>query len=1370
MTGPDLRGKLKPVLEPKSGSQMVRHVHDSITFRLSLGHAGIPDGLTAKLRTTLGQARALNEAVVECVESGETLSAHGGWVDLPMERDGADWVFRFPLNEVGFFHATAYIEDASGFQHWPSGGNISLSVHPHHIRSGNTIYCAFTRLFGKTKSANDEAIESTLPEVTKLETDGWTAIPPSGTLRDLKAKLPHVLERLNCKWLHLLPVNPTPTTSDTRMGRYGSPYAALDLTSIDPALVEFDREATGVDQFIELADETHRLGGCLMLDLVINHTGWGSYLQEHFPEYFRKSDEGKFESPGAWGTVWEDLVELGMEDSQLWIHLADAFLTWCRRGVDGFRCDAGYKVPMPVWRYIVAKVRLQFPDTVFLLEGLGGGWDETESLLTAGGMQWAYSELFQEYEPQQVSGYLDHVIKQGGRIGPLVHYSETHDNNRLAKRGREWSLLRNRLSALTSVNGAYGFTCGVEWLADKKIDVHGCAGLNWGSDDNILTELAVLNELLNTHPCFAEGTMLTRLSGDDSAILTVLRESANGDELLVLINLDVEEAHSIDLALPDRWTSATDLLGQTDRLEISKPFRLAKGEVYCLQHAPPKPRMNLAAEYLAGVLEQLNAFENYPNIVRWTIADVSRITLVPHGHHLLLEHTEPFRASAENKSMFDVWFDTQISQPLAGKHYAVFKFIEAGVRYDIEFISFGQTTKRTNATVQYLKKDLDSHFIHYAYSTETQPLTGLLTNGIGGMLRMHDRMGQVSSKYDCVLAANLDDNVPVDRWLMVKRMRCWVNVNGFLFDLNSSLDAKLHAGNRLVWVCELPTRKNQDFVDEVHVIAEMRDSKNAVDFWFHFETEHPNETVEFTVRLDLEDRSFHGETQLDESAVDHFRQATSHVENGVGFYFQPHPDRRLEVRADCGEYFAEEELCRNIPHPVEASRGQTAQGDAYSPGWFRISVSKTKMAHLAIAVNESPLDMGEETAAPFRSPENEIPAHLDYLRERMNAFVVRRGKGKTTIAGYPWFLDWGRDTLIAVRGLIADGQVETALSIIERFAAFEKGGTIPNAIFGDDDSNRETSDAPLWLAIAIEELAEQVGDSLYGQAIDRAGRSYRDVVLSIARHYLEGTDNGIKMDPDSALVFSPVHFTWMDTNHPAGTKREGYPIEIQALWIRLLGQATKLDPAGGWQITLGQARESLTRFYWCENRGWLADCLLAKPGQSAAEATVDGNLRCNLLITVSLGVVDGCLAKRSVLAAIRYLIVPGAVRSLAPLPSTQPHPVEYNGQLLNNPANPYWGRYEGDEDTRRKPAYHNGTAWTWFLPQLCESILRAWPSDENADKAARSYLSSAATLLKQGCAGQLPEILDGDAPHQQRGCDAQAWGISELLRVLKQFD
>ena len=357
-----------------------------------------------------------------------------------------------------------------------------------------------------------------------------------------------------------------------------------------------------------------------------------------------------------------------------------------------------------------------------------------------------------------------------------------------------------------------------------------------------------------------------------------------------------------------------------------------------------------------------------------------------------------------------------------------------------------------------------------------------------------------------------------------------------------------------------------------------------------------------------------------------------------------------------------------------------------------------------------------------------------------------------------------------MRGLIADSQVKTATSIVERFAAFEKQGTIPNAIFGDDDSNRDTSDAPLWLAIAIEELAEKVGDSFYVQTVNATGRTYRDVILSIAENFQKGTENRIAMDPDSALVFSPIHFTWMDTNHPAGTKREGYPIEIQALWIRLLGQAARLDPSGTWGVLLSRAKESLAKFYWNTERGWLADCLLAKPGQAAAKAKVDGNLRCNLLIAISLGVVRGEAAKRSVMAAIRHLIVPGAVRSLAPLPSEQPHPIEFNGKLLNDPNHPYWGRYEGDEDSRRKPSYHNGTAWTWFLPQLCEAIVRAWPSDASAKSAAKSYLTSMKDLIYQGCDGHLPEILDGDSPHQQRGCDAQAWAMSELLRVQQLFD
>jgi glycogen debranching enzyme len=205
-----------------------------------------------------------------------------------------------------------------------------------------------------------------------------------------------------------------------------------------------------------------------------------------------------------------------------------------------------------------------------------------------------------------------------------------------------------------------------------------------------------------------------------------------------------------------------------------------------------------------------------------------------------------------------------------------------------------------------------------------------------------------------------------------------------------------------------------------------------------------------------------------------------------------------------------------------------------------------------------------------------------------------------------------------------------------------------------------------------------------------------------------------------------------------------------------------------WRDLAERATASFNKLFWLEEKGWFADLLIAKKGQSAAEAKTDDALRGNGLFAVSLGLVTGERAKRCVAAAQKYLVVPGALRSLAPLPVSVPLPIFGNdGRLLNNPAEPYCPRYEGDEDTRRKPAYHNGTAWTWTFPVFCEALARAWDFSPAAVAAAKSYLGSAEKLLNAGCLGQLPEILDGDAPHTQRGCDAQAWGVTETLRVWK---
>jgi glycogen debranching enzyme len=107
--------------------------------------------------------------------------------------------------------------------------------------------------------------------------------------------------------------------------------------------------------------------------------------------------------------------------------------------------------------------------------------------------------------------------------------------------------------------------------------------------------------------------------------------------------------------------------------------------------------------------------------------------------------------------------------------------------------------------------------------------------------------------------------------------------------------------------------------------------------------------------------------------------------------------------------------------------------------------------------------------------------------------------------------------------------------------------------------------------------------------------------------------------------------------------------------------------------------------------------------------------------------------------------------------------VVHQGRVLNDPVHPYQGRYTGDEDTRRKPAYHNGTAWTWVFPTFCEAWTMTW--GDSTKKTALAWLASADRLIRQGCVGHLPEIVDGDTPHHPRGCDAQAWGVSEWLRV-----
>jgi starch synthase (maltosyl-transferring) len=284
-------------------------------------------------------------------------------------------------------------------------------------------------------------------------------------------------------------------------------------------------------------------------------------------------------------------------------------------------------------------------------------------------------------------------------------------------------------------------------------------------------------------------------------------------------------------------------------------------------------------------------------------------------------------------------------------------------------------------------------------------------------------------------------------------------------------------------------------------------------------------------------------------------------------------------------------------------------------------------------------------------------------------------------------------------------------------------------------------------------------------------------LTSIVENYIKGTPNGIVMDKESSLIFSPSHFTWMDTNYPAGTPREGYPIEIQSLWYASLKFISDISGDHTFKDISEKVNASIKKYYTYEEKDkngnktgkvWLSDCLHASSSTvSAAKADADDHIRPNQLFAITLGAIKNLNLSKSIIDTCSSLLVPGAIRSLADKENQYKLPVYSNdkSKLLNTPEKPYFGTYQGDEDTCRKAAYHNGTAWTWPFPLYSEAYMITFGN--LGKEHALSILSSSEILFKAGSFYQIPEIVDGDLPHRQRGCDAQAWGVTELYRIWK---
>jgi predicted glycogen debranching enzyme len=461
---------------------------------------------------------------------------------------------------------------------------------------------------------------------------------------------------------------------------------------------------------------------------------------------------------------------------------------------------------------------------------------------------------------------------------------------------------------------------------------------------------------------------------------------------------------------------------------------------------------------------------------------------------------------------------------------------------------------------------------------------------------------------------------------------------------------------------------------------------------------------------------------------------------------------RLEI--DRGTFASAPGWYWSFKQRAETARGLDDREDLFVPGEFvatlaagetltlRLSTAAGDIAPLAFAAERQRQQHMLGAAGVAREPE-----WVQRLVLAADQFIVRRGaaaNGRTVIAGYPWFSDWGRDTMIALPGLaLATGRHEVARNVLRTFAQFVSEGMLPNR-FPDAGERPEynTVDATLWYFHALDEYLAATGDRTLLTEL-------YPVLLYIVEAHVKGTRYRIHADSDGLLYAGEpgVQLTWMDAKVGdwVVTPRIGKPVEINALWYRALVAMESFAALQGDTLAerrfaqlKGNALRSFRRRYWSKERGYLADVVDGPAGSA------DFSLRPNQLFAVSLdtGLLEREQARAVVDVAARELWTPVGLRSLAP----------------REPG--YAGRYEGGP-RERDAVYHQGTVWSWLLGPFALAHFNVYRDAG----AAQAYLAGIAPHLREACVGQISEIFDGDEPHKPEGCVAQAWSVAEVLRA-----
>jgi predicted glycogen debranching enzyme len=506
--------------------------------------------------------------------------------------------------------------------------------------------------------------------------------------------------------------------------------------------------------------------------------------------------------------------------------------------------------------------------------------------------------------------------------------------------------------------------------------------------------------------------------------------------------------------------------------------------------------------------------------------------------------------------------------------------------------------------------------------------------------------------------------------------------------------------------------------------------------------------AKLTVRPFLAGRDFH--------ALMHENPAFSfdHEIGGGHFRYRPYAGGPRIVVSSSGIYRHQPHWYRGFVYDEERNRGLDFVEDLGSPGEWMFELGEGEAAmvfNCERTVRDPETVPARQAVETARTVERARRAKLGGPLDRAaDQYLVARRGGRTIVAGYPWFGDWGRDTFIALRGLLlATGRVAEAIEVLSAWAGVVSQGMLPN-FFPDGGAEPEFNsvDASLWYVVAVGEAIHAADTSL--KSSDR--RRLVDAVEAILSGYAAGTRYGIRATDDGLLAAGVrgQQLTWMDARVDGReiTPRIGKPVEIQALWLNALAVAVTFGTASAvrWAEILERGRASFENRFWDEANARLYDVV----DVDHVPGTADASFRPNQIFAVGglpLTLLTAERARRVVDTVAANLLTPIGLRSLAP----------------GEPG--YRPRYGGGVQ-ERDGAYHQGTVWPWLIGPFVEAYVRVHGGTAEVKRAARErFLAPLLAHIDEAGLGHISEVADADAPHTPGGCPFQAWSLGELLRL-----